>query len=202
MISSARQARLGVVAVALVFFAAMGVLGGRAVERHRGAGEPAADFSLRRLNGETVSLSALRGKVVVLVFSSDDSPLCSQYQRRVVHLAQQYAADERVQFLKIETSRQQPVEEMRWFKSITGQTFPTLLDPQGQVAAAYGVEVTPAVVVIDARGLIRYRGAFDDHRDEAQVRHQYCADALESLLSKRPITTTFTQAFGCPVQPK
>jgi peroxiredoxin len=204
MISSAHYARLGLGAVCLVFISTLGVLGGRAIERVRSAGELAPGFSLSRLNGESVSLSSLRGKIVVLVFSAGDSQISSHYQGRIVKLSQELGNNDLVRFLTIETACQNlaVVEELRVFKGVSGQTFPVLLDVDGQVTAKYGVDVAPTVMVIDPQGLIRYRGAFDDSRDEAKVKNQYCADAVKSLLAKRPITTTFTQAFGCPVRPK
>jgi hypothetical protein len=64
----------------------------------------------------------------------------------------------------------------------TGRPFPTLIDDHGAVAARYSAWPKPFLIVIDPRGQVRYRGAFDDNRDSAFVTQNYCADALREVL--------------------
>jgi peroxiredoxin len=207
MLSSERRARFGLVAVAVVFFLALGVLGSKAIERQLDRANSAADFTLPEVDGQTVSLASLQGKTVVLVFWSARGPVTNEYSQRVIRLAGAYASDDRVAVVTIDPTLTDlnpcVLNEVRVFKNVIHQPFPLLIDVGGKVAEQYGVQVTPTVVVIDKGGRIRYCGAFDDNQKEAAVSKTYCADAVASLLEERPITTTFTQAFGRPIrQPK
>jgi len=205
MVSSERHARFGLAAVAVVFLLAMGLLGSKALERRLDQANTAPDFSLREVDGQTISMASLQGKTVVLVFWSARGPVSNEYSPRIVRLANSYATDDRVAVLAIDSTvaDMNPcvLDELRVFKSVIGQSFPMLMDPGGKVAEQYEVQVTPTVLLIDNRGQIRYRGAFDDNQNETVVRKSYCADALASLLAERPIATTFTQAFGRPIRP-
>lgn len=202
MAYSVRFARFGLFAVVMVLLSSLAVLGGRAMDRQRTAPEPAPEFVLRRLSGELVSLGNLRGKIVVLFFSDWNSPATNDYFQRVVDLADNYADTDAVRVFTVETGVSDKMDpgELRVFKSVIGQRFPMLLDTDLSVSSAYGVKVTPTVIVIDQQGMIRYHGAFDDNRDPALVKERYCEDAIESLLARRSLKWVSTQAFGCPIR--
>lgn len=207
MLSSERRARLGLAAALVVFLIAIGVLGSKAIERERDRANSASGFTLCDVDGQVVSLASLKGKTTVLVFWSARGPVSAKYCRRVLQLGNHYADDDRVAVLTIDPTLTDldpnALNEVRVFKNVIGQRFPLLVDVGGNVARQYGVQVTPTAVVIDARGQIRYRGAFDDNEDEAAVRSTYCTDALASILEDRPVPMVFTQAFGRPIgQPK
>ena len=62
---------------------------------------------------------------------------------------------------------------------------PYLYDESQSVARAYGAKTTPDVFVIDAAGVLRYRGAPDaDHDDPAQ-NATFLRGALDSVLDGR-----------------
>ena len=204
MSSSERHARIGLAAVAFVFLLAMGILSSKAIDRHVEHANAAPDFSLPDLDGKTVSLTDIRNKTAVLVFWSARGPVSNEYSQRIIRLASNYANDSRVAFLAIDatvsTVEPSVIDGLRVFKNVIGQTFPMLIDPGAKVAERFDVQVTPTVLVIDPRGQIRYRGAFDDNQNEKLASKHYCADALTSLLAERPVATTFTQAFGRPIR--
>src|SRR5207248_4071673 len=62
--------------------------------------------------------------------------------------------------------------------------FPTLADDRSAVAARYSAATGafPMVVIIDPRGLVRYRGPFDDNPDLAFATRSFCADTVRDLL--------------------
>lgn len=207
MVSPVRRAQLGLAAACLVFVASLGVLGGKAIGRQRQSLGRAPDFVLRDIDGKSVSLSDLRGKIVVMIFASVRGPTYNLYAERLVKFADQTMGTGRVQVLMVETAIDENdphgLNAIRVSRSITGQTFPTLLDPDCRVARSFGVERSMTVCVLDEKGLVRYRGGFDDNRDPRQVTTPYCPQAVASLLSRQPVPTIFTQAFGRPLgQPK
>lgn len=187
-------------AAAVVFLTCLAILGGRAAERAAHEARLAPDFSLVSVDGQTYSLSALRGDVVVLMFTSTQCPCSNDYLQRLAKFGERYARDSRVQVLMIDTDARADdplaIQRLRVQQDLTGQVFPTLIDGQRTLARAFKVLHTPTVCVIDPSGELLYQGAFDDNRDERLVSNHYCEDAVADLLKGQTPRTKFTQAFG------
>jgi cytochrome oxidase Cu insertion factor (SCO1/SenC/PrrC family) len=200
MFSSVRVAHLGLLAVAAVFCACIAILGGRAADRASHQAQLAPQFSLISTEGQRLSLSSLRGKVVVLMFTATQCPYSNDYLQRLSDFGRRYQGDSRVQVMMIDTGARADdalaTQRLRVQQSISGQSFPTLIDGGRQTAAAYDIVHTPTVCVIDPSGELRYRGAFDDNRDERLVSERYCEQAVSDLLQGHEPRTKFTQAFG------
>ena len=99
-------------------------------------GAPAPDFELRSDEGETVKLSALRGKPVVLYFyPKDDTPGCT------TEACEFRDAYDRFREQGVEILGVSPDTEAshRKFKSKYDLPFTLLADPEHEVAEAYGV---------------------------------------------------------------
>ena len=187
-------------AAAVVFLTCLAILGGRAAERAAHETRLAPAFSLVSVDGQQYSLSALKGEVVVLMFTSTQCPYSNDYLQRLAEFGQRYEKDARVRVLMIDTDARADdsltIQRLRVQKSLTGQVFPTLIDSQRTIAQAYKVLRTPTVCVIDPSGELLYQGAFDDNRDERLVSNHYCEDAVADLLRGQTPRTKFTQAFG------
>ena len=163
---------------------------------------PAPDFALSDAAGRPVRLSPLRGSTVVLCFRTIDCPVGNDYDGRLSDFARRFVGrgaapgggsagppPPRVSVLSINVGPGRPAAVAAGVRC--------LLDPAGEVAERYAVEVTPTFFVIDASGKIRYRGCFDDNRNAAQADARYCQDALECLLHGNPVRQPLTAAFGC-----
>ena len=79
-----------------------------------------------------------------------------------------------------------------------------LIDPLSKVARAYGATVTPHMYVIDANGLLVYKGGIDsiatsDASDIAKAT-QYVRIALDELQAGKPIAQASTRAYGCTLK--
>jgi len=122
-----------------------------------GAAAPAFSISNR---GQQVGSQDLRGRTTVLCFACTTCEKSKQYQARVKQLRQQYAG--RVKFLNIDT------------ESKDGQ----------QVASEFAAKQTPHFVVIDAQGVIAYRGEFDDNANEEIIEQHFCADVLREIVGE------------------
>jgi len=99
-------------------------------------GEPAPDFELRTDDGETVRLSALRGKPVVLYFyPRDDTPGCT------TEACEFRDAYDRFRERGVEILGVSPDTEAshRKFKTKYELPFTLLADPDHEAAEAYGV---------------------------------------------------------------
>lgn len=122
-------------------------------------GEVAPDFSLARLDGETVRLSDYRGRAVMVNFWAtwcgycmEEMPLMQETQARYPH--------ELVILAVNEGESQQVVVP---FVQERGYTFVVLLDPSYALQRPYRVDGYPITYFIDASGIVRHRvdGAMD-----------------------------------------
>lgn len=79
---------------------------------------------------------------------------------------------------------------------------PRLADPDGRLAAHYGVWTTPTAVLLDASGHLVYRGNYNASRFCADPNREYVRLALEGLLglAGRPDHRVVAPApYGCPL---
>ncbi|MDR2542561.1 MAG: TlpA family protein disulfide reductase [Treponema sp.] len=137
--------------------------------------ENAQDFTLQMLNGERVSLSSYRGKVVFLNFWATWCPPCRQEMPSMEVLYQRYK-EHGLEMLAVNL-RENP-NEVRQFIQENGYTFPVLLDLDGRVGARYGVRGIPTTLIIDRQGRIIGRLVGSIYWDTSQV-----FEAFEALLN-------------------
>ena len=132
-------------------------------------GRPAAEFALRSFDGQPVSLSALRGKVVVLNFwASWCFPACYE-EAPVLERGWRAYRDRGVVVIGIDI--QDKEEAARKFLADFALSFPNAPDPGGKVSIDYGVYGVPETFFIDRAGRIRLKkaGAVTDELFRAQV---------------------------------
>ena len=124
-------------------------------------GKPAPDFELRSDSGETVKLSELRGKPVVLYFyPKDDTPGCTT---QACGIRDSYAEFERAGAIVLGVSPDDEQSHVK-FRQKYELPFPLLADTDHAVAEEYGVwgekkymgktylGVSRSTFVIDAEG--------------------------------------------------
>ena len=92
--------------------------------RSRLVGKPAPEFSLKAVNGEPVSLSGLKGKVVVLDFWATRCPPCRKELPTVTKINREFKG-QRVVVLGI---NREDGSVVRSFLKKNGYEFPTLMD--------------------------------------------------------------------------
>jgi peroxiredoxin Q/BCP len=99
-------------------------------------GKPAPDFELTSDSGETVKLSSLRGKPVVLYFyPKDDTPGCT---KQACGIRDAYGEFERAGAVVLGVSPDDESSHVK-FKEKYGLPFTLLADPGHAVADEYGV---------------------------------------------------------------
>lgn len=124
-------------------------------------GNPAPDFQLEDNNGNLVSLSALRGKVVLVNFWATWCPPCRAEMPSMEKLNNAMAGEDFVMLaINIEENGRFSVAE---FLQKNPHTFPILYDDQGIVQKLYGVYKFPESFVITKDGMIddKVIGAID-----------------------------------------
>ena len=164
-----------------------------------GVGERAPDFTLPGTDGGE---HALRAPAVV-VFTCNHCPYALAWHGRIAEAARDYPDfsffainpndAERYPRDSFEAMRERVEREGEW-------PMPYLRDESQEVARAYGARTTPDLFVIDADGVVRYRGAPDaDHADESQ-NASWLRDALNSLRAAEDLARPETEPVGCSVK--
>ena len=140
-------------------------------------GDEAPNFMLRDLAGNIVSLSQLRGKVVLLNFWAT---WCGPCRVEMPAMEQLYRTLPRGEFeiLAVSTDSQ-GAAVTRPFQKRMGFTFPILHDSEYRVGLAYGARTIPITFMVDRQGIVRQKifGARDWDSREAR-------DLIQALLMK------------------
>lgn len=118
-------------------------------------GQPAPDFTLTDLDGNTVSLSSLQGKVVFLDFWATWCPPCRQSLPHTQALSQHEKAQSGDLVVLAVNLRETP-EQVKQFMQEQGFSFRVVMDRDASVARAYRVQGIPTFVVIDRSGKLAW----------------------------------------------
>lgn len=166
-------------------------------------GSTAPAFSLPTADGGgNVTLGELvgRSKAVVVIFDATRCPYARGYKERVAAMSKAYAA-KGVSFVTVNSNKTEPAAEVAEDARKSGFAFPVLKDDGSKVADLYAAQKTPEVYVVDPKGTLVYRGRIDETHDRPnEVRSPDLRNALDALLSGKPIPATETKAFGCSIK--
>lgn len=118
-------------------------------------GETAPDFTITLTDGKQVSLSSLRGKVVMLQFTASWCGVCRKempFIEKDIWLKHKGNAD----FALIGIDRDEPLDKVLAFAKSTGVTYPLGLDPAADIFAKYALRESGITrnVLIDKEGKI------------------------------------------------
>ena len=118
-------------------------------------GETAPDFTITLTDGKQVSLSSLRGKVVMLQFTASWCGVCRKempFIEKDIWLKHKNNPD----FALIGIDRDEPLDKVLAFAKSTGVTYPLGLDPGADIFAKYALRESGITrnVLIDKEGKI------------------------------------------------
>ena len=159
--------------------------------------EPAPNFRLLDLDGNTVQLSDLRGRIVVLNFWSCECPHSERTDREIMSMLVQW--QDEVVLLPVAPNSIETVQAVREAAQVR-RLPPVLLDAGHHVADLFQAVTTPHIFVIDRDGILRYAGAVDNasFRLRRPTRF-YLDEAVEALLAGRLPEVAETPAYGCAI---
>jgi peroxiredoxin len=174
-------------------------------------GQPAPDFTLNDLDGKAVTLSALRGQLVVLEWFNPGCPYVkASHTKGTLVGAAARQAGKGVVWLAVNSAapgkQGSGAEQNRAAVQQFRMDYPVLLDESGKVGRAYGATNTPGMMVIDKDGKLAYRGAIDNSPDgereapQGGVLIDYVSSALGDLAAGRPVGHPETRQYGCSVK--
>jgi len=173
-------------------------------------GEPAPQFELTHVKtGNSHALSDFSDKVVVVVFQSIHCPWDKMrenggYQRMLSPMAEKYA-DKGVQFLAINSNKNESAEQVASYLDKHSIPYPILKDPGNQIADAYGAQTTPHVYVISkGEQELLYKGGIEEVPGSpaqcGQMDEQYLKPVLDAVLAGKDAPYTVTKSKGCSIK--
>ncbi len=137
----------------------------------------APDFSLLDRNGQKVTLSELRGQVVLINFWAT---WCAPCRREMPLLEQIYQRYEPLGVTLLGVNVEEGPREAEVFLKETPVTFPVLFDTENVVSKLYSVEAMPTTVLVDRQGNIR----FVHYGYQAGYENEY-QDQIRTLVRER-----------------
>ncbi len=173
------------------------------------AGDKAMDFSLKNVDGNTVSMAGnpdARGYIVV--FTCNTCPFAQAYESRIIALHNKYAPQG---YSVIAINPNDPVsspgdsyEKMQERANRKKYPFPYLLDETQQVTRTYGATRTPHVFIVKKQNddfVVQYTGTIDDNsQDASDVDQKFVENAMTQVLAGKPVINTVTKAIGCAIK--
>lgn len=174
-------------------------------------GKPAPQFTAVDSNGKTWSLADLKGKIVVLETTNHDCPYVRKhYTSNNMQDQQREAAAKGVVWLTVASSATgeqghvtaQQANDLT--RSRNAAPAAVLLDPESKVARAYGATVTPHMYIIDAKGILVYKGGIDSipssNVADIPKATQYVRVALGQVQAGQQVADSSTRAYGCTLK--
>ncbi len=150
-----------VLALAVVLLAWLFLPGGNAAPAAQDAyaettiakeGSEAPDFTVNTLDGSSVTLSSLKGKVVLLNFWATWCPPCREELKRVqADIVDRFAGRD---FVFLPVSRGEESAVVGKFMADNGYTFAVGLDPEQAIYKLYASNYIPRNFLIDKEGKV------------------------------------------------
>lgn len=146
---------------------------------------------------EIASLTGDRGTVVVFV--ANGCPTARAYEDRLNALANAIKG-RGVNVVAVNSNNPalSPADMPEEMERRSYQ-IPYLKDRDATLARRFGAVCTPHAFLVDGNGAVVYSGRIDDSRLGDKITRRDLEDAIDDMLSGRPIQVTRTEPFGCSI---
>jgi thiol-disulfide isomerase/thioredoxin len=175
-------------------------------------GAAAPEFCLTGVDAKTHCLKDYAAsKVLVIAFICNHCPTAQLYEKRIQQIADDYK-DKGVELIAIEPNNPNAVlldemgytdvgdslDDMKIRAEYRHFSFPYLYDGETQeISNKYGPSATPHLFIFDADRKLRYEGRVDNNTREPLVTARDARNALDAMLSGKPVAVAKTPAMGC-----
>lgn len=143
-------------------------------------GDEAPDFTVTLTDGKQVTLSSLRGKVVMLQFTASWCGVCRKEMPFIEKdIWQKHQANDRLVLIGID--RDEPLDKVIAFGKAVGVTYPLGLDPGADIFAKYALRESGITrnVLIDRDGrIVKLTRLYNEEEFASLVAH------IDAMLTK------------------
>ncbi len=167
----------------------------------------APDFTLKNIDGSSVSLSGVKGENGVLVmFICNHCPYVKGITDRLAStmkaLQNQKIGVVAIMSNDAENYPADSFENMKIFAEENEFTFPYVIDETQEVAKAYGAVCTPDFFGFDADGKLQYRGRLDSsgHQPANSETVPELLNAMTAIAEGKTPPTDETPSMGCSIK--
>ncbi len=155
-----------------------------------------ADFSLPDLDGKIHSLHDSLGRIALINFWSAECAWAERVDAELIPLWNSWMG--RVDLYALAANANEPDDLLK--KTAQARALPFVMRATQEILDAFEAQITPYFLVVDALGVLRYRGAFDDRTFQKRSATQhYLNEAIEALFSGRMPDPAETLPYGCAV---
>jgi peroxiredoxin len=115
-------------------------------------------FSMKSVDGQTITSDSLRGEVVVLAFGASWLPLSRTQLQGIRKLADEYSGRGVVVYFVSTDSEDSKSknfasdEQLRAFSQKYGLKVTVLRDSDGEISKKFGIDQLPSIVILDKQG--------------------------------------------------
>jgi peroxiredoxin len=174
-------------------------------------GTPAPAFTLNDSSGRALSLGDLKGKTVVLEWTSHECPYVGKHYRgKNMQALQKKWTGQGVVWLSVissgpgEPGHVSPEQANKLTAERGAAPSAVLLDPTGKVGRAYGARTTPHMYVINGEGALVYMGGIDDkpsaRLEDLKTAKNFVDVALGEIAQGKPVSVSTSRAYGCSIK--
>jgi hypothetical protein len=174
-------------------------------------GKPAPDFNGKTVKSGEVSLSSLKGKVVVLEWVNYECPFVKKHygSGNLPKLQETYTA-KGVVWITVNSSAEgkqgylEPAALAERSAKEGNKASHIVVDSSGAIGKAYKAKVTPHLFIINKDGVLAYNGAIDSKpttkTEDIGGADQLFANALDAVLAGKEVANAKNQPYGCGVK--
>ena len=174
----------------------------------------APNFTALDSYGNNIQLSDFIGSPVILEWTNHECPyVMRHYDENNMQSVQKMALDAGIVWLSIISSTPgdqghvSPNKANALTSSRAASPAHVLLDESGEIGMLYGAKTTPHMYMIDANGILRYKGAIDDigrgmqfFDASLQQAKNYVSSQMSELITIQSLAISSTTSYGCSVK--
>lgn len=160
------------------------------------------EFKLLNLENKIIPFSDFKSnKATIIVFLLSDCPASQSYTLTLNKLAKKYIKNN-VELIGVFPGTFSIDDELRKFKSQYKINFELVKDPEMKLAKHLHANIGPSCFLIDEAGNVVYKGRIDDllfsiGKKRQVITENNLDDAIQCLITNKPIKIAETKAIGC-----
>jgi hypothetical protein len=171
-----------------------------------GSGLPKPDLKLMDISGKDVTLGgSQKANGLLVMFSCNTCPVVIANQSRTNGICQ-YAGTKDIGVVLLNSnegnrSESESLAAMQDYAKEQNYKWAYAVDKNSELANAFGANRTPECFLFDKSGKLVYHGAIDDNPSDINgVSRHHLQQAIDEMVSGKPITVKESRSIGCTIK--